>query len=81
MAVLLASGTTTSTLGLGIITERRAEILTGAFTLGGAFVRLGTAFVAFFASTTIVFCYSFYAFLTAASCSFIALSAAALACF
>jgi len=64
VAVLLASGTTTSTLGLGIIIERRAEILTGAF----------------FASITIVFCYSFYAFLIAASCSFIALFAAALAC-
>jgi hypothetical protein len=81
VAVLLASGTTTFTLRLGIITERCAEILTSAFTLGGAFVRLGTASIAFFASTTIVFCYSFCAFLTAASCSFTALSTAALACF
>ena len=81
MAVLLASGTTTSTLGLGIIIERRVEILTSAFTLRGAFVRLSIAFIAFFAFTTIVFCYSFCAFLIAASCSFTALSTAALACF
>ena len=81
MAVLLASGTITSTLRLGIIIERRVKILTSAFTLKGTFFRLSIAFIAFFAFTIIVFCYSFYAFLIAASCSFTALFIAALACF
>ena len=81
MADFLASGTTTTTVGSGMIIERWAETFTGAFTLGRAFVGFGTAFVAFFASATIDFCCSFCAFFAAAAYNLASFSAAALAFF
>jgi len=81
VADFLASGTTTTTVGSGTITERRAETFTSAFTLGRAFVGFSTAFAAFFAFATIDFCYSFCAFFAAAACNLASFSAAALAFF
>jgi len=78
---LRASGTTTTTVGSGIRTERRVEVFTSAFTLRRAFLCFDTAFAAFLASATIAFCCSFYAFLAAASCSLTTLFAASLIAF
>ncbi len=76
-----ASGTTTITVGLGIRIEYRANVFTGAFTLGKAFLCFGIAFAAFLALAAIAFCCSFYAFLAAAFCSLTTLFAAFLIAF
>jgi len=81
VAVLRASGTTTTTVGSRIRIERRIEVFTSAFTLKRAFLYFSTAFIAFLALATIAFCCSFYAFLAAASRSLTTLSTAALIAF
>jgi hypothetical protein len=81
VADFLASGTTTTTIGLGTIIKRRAKTFISAFTLKRAFISFSTAFAAFFAFAAIDFCCSFYAFFAAATCNLASFFVAALAFF
>jgi hypothetical protein len=79
VAVLFASGTTTTTVESGTIIKRRAETFTSAFTLGRALGCFGTVGAAFFALVAIDFYCSFSAFFAAAAHCLASLSKVALA--
>jgi len=81
VAVFLASGTTTTSSGLGTIIKRLAETLISAFTLGRALGCFGTVGAAFFALVLILFCCSFSAFFASAARALASLSTAACALF
>jgi hypothetical protein len=81
VAVFLASGTTTTSSGLGTIIERLIETLIGAFTLGRALGYFSIVRVAFFALVPILFYCSFSAFFASATRALASLSTAACALF
>ncbi len=81
MAVFLAPPSIATTPWSGTTTLRRAETFTGAFVLGGAFVRFDTVGAAIFALGIVEFGCFFGVFLDAVASALASFSRAALAFF